>query len=77
MYCIHVRGCQPDDTGPNPSPKLPQFCKDGVQTCTNTLEASYHTFLPLAPKICRAEAPLKHEIVALIPTNACTCILER
>ena len=77
ILCMHVRGCQPDDTGPKPCPKLPQFCKDDVQTCKNTLEASYYTFLPLAPKIRKTEAPLKHEIVALTPTNACTCLLER
>ena len=35
ILCMHVRGCQPDDTGPKPCPKLPQFCKDDVQTCKN------------------------------------------
>ena len=40
ILCMHVRGCQPDDTGPKPSPRLPQFCKDDVQTYRNTLEPS-------------------------------------
>ena len=77
ILCIDVRGCQLDDTGPKLSPKLPQFCKDDVQTCRNTLEASHYTFLPLAPKIRKTEAPLKHEIVALTPTRLCNVALVR
>ena len=70
FHMIHI---EPDDTGRKPSPKLPQF----LFTCKNTLEASYYIFLSLAPKICKTEAPVKDEIVALTPTNACTCLLER
>ena len=55
---VNIRGCQLDDTGPQPIPNYLNFCKFYVPTGRND-------FNNLAIETCKIEAALEYAIVEL------------